>query len=159
MCISSDLQKAIDTLKIEDVYLREQTARCVNDFEPKFENFDTLTFQTRYYVKQSNLVELGEDYNLLRVFVDFGARWIDLDCEDDEIGLKAYIEALFVAEYRLQEDFDRACIDAFALQNVSYHVWPYWREFLQNQCTRMHLPRVIMPTIQLAQNSVPKGKG
>jgi hypothetical protein len=46
------------------------------------------------------------------------------------------------------------CLNEFALRNASYHVWPYWRELLMSQCARMHLPRLVMPTMQVAQNGV-----
>ena len=63
------------------------------------------------------------------------------------------IEAEFVAEYAMGEQLEKDCLDEFALRNASYHVWPYWRELLMSQCTRMHLPRLVMPTTQVAQNS------
>lgn len=150
--IGLDLQKAIDCLQIEDVYLRDFSARCVEGFEPKFANIEALTFQTRHFVKQSNVVELDGERCLLRVFVELGARWIDEKPVGEEPPVKAYIEAEFVSEYAMSEKLDRASIDAFSLHNASYHVWPYWRELLTSQCTRMHLPRVVLPTVQLAQN-------
>lgn len=150
--ISPELQKAIDALEIDDVYLREVTAHCADGFEPKYSDYEALTFQTRHFVKQSSLVELDGERFLLRVFVDLGARWIDESSKDEQLLPRAYIEALFVAEYRMQGRLDQASIDAFCLQNASYHVWPYWRELLNSHCTRMHLPRVTLPTVQLAQN-------
>ena len=150
--ISPALQKAIDSLEIEDVYLREVEALCVGDFEPKFADFEALTFQTRHFVRESSIVELDGGSCLLRVFVDLGARWVDDSGKDEDMSPKARVEAVFVAEYRMRERLNQANIDAFCLQNVSYHVWPYWRELLNSHCTRMHLPRVTLPTVQLAQN-------
>lgn len=63
------------------------------------------------------------------------------------------IEADFIAEYKMTETLSKEEIDAFAKNNVSYHIWPYWRELLTNQTSRMHLPKVVLQTIQLAQNS------
>ncbi|TRO82818.1 preprotein translocase subunit SecB [Desulfuromonas acetexigens] len=150
--ISPELQKAIDTLEIEDIYLREVTALCMEDFEPKSADFDTLTFQARHFLKASSLVELDAGGYLLRVFVDLGARWVHDSDNDAKASPRATIEAVFIAEYRMQERMDQAGIDAFCLQNVSGHVWPYWRELLNSQCLRMRLPRVTLPTVQLTQN-------
>jgi hypothetical protein len=150
--IQPELQKAIDCLSIEDVYLRNFSTRCADDFEPKYADIESLTFQTRHFVKQSNVAELDGEGCLLRVFVDMGVRWIDESPEGETPEVKAYIEAEFVAEYTMSQKIEQAGIDAFSLQNASYHVWPYWRELLNSQCARMHLPRLMLPAVQLAQN-------
>ena len=63
------------------------------------------------------------------------------------------IEAEFIAEYQMTDTtLEQSCIDEFSLKNVSYHIWPYWRELLGNQCARMYLPKLILPTVQLAHN-------
>ncbi len=65
----------------------------------------------------------------------------------------ALIEATFVAEYMLSSIPENEALNAFALNNASYHVWPYWREYLMNQCLRMNLPKVIVPITQFARNA------
>lgn len=57
-----------------------------------------------------------------------------------------------VAEYRMSEDPGKESLKEFALRNASYHIWPYWREYLMGQCLRMNLPKVILPAVQFAQN-------
>jgi len=151
--ISADLQRAIDSLKIQDVYVRDQVASCLGDFDPKYAaDISKLTIQQMHLVRQSNVAELGDDARLLRVFIRLGARWVDPEEENEEPSIQALIEAEFIAEYLMTEKLDQACIDEFSLKNASYHVWPYWRELLSSQCARMHLPRLILPTIQLAHN-------
>ncbi len=151
--ISAELQKAIDNLHIHDVYVRNLAARCIGDFEPKYDaNIETLAVQFKYNVKQSVVGELDNKNKILRVVVDVGARWVDEKIADEASSVKAIIEAEFIAEYLLKSDLKKACIDEFSLQNVAYHVWPYWLELLTSQCSRMHLPRVMLPTVQLAHN-------
>lgn len=151
--ISAELQKAIDNLQIQDVYLRDLVSRCEGDFDPKYDaDLESLVIQTKHHVKQSMVVELDDQKNLLRVFVDLGARWVDEKSQDDPGSIKVSIEAEFVAEYAMKEMLEKVCIDEFSLRNVSYHVWPYWRELLSNQCDRMHLARAILPIVQLAHN-------
>lgn len=151
--ISADLQKAIDNLGIQDVYVRDQVACCMGDFDPKYAaDMDRLVVQQMHLVKKSNIAELDGDTSLLRVFVRLGARWVDPEEENEELSVRALIEAEFVAEYQMTDSLEQASIDEFCLKNTSYHVWPYWRELLSNQCTRMHLPRLILPTVQLAHN-------
>lgn len=150
--ISEELREAIDCLQIQDVYLRRCQAHCADDFEPKYDDAGGLSFQTRHFVKESSVVELNHEKRLLRVFIEFGARWIDERGPEGEEDVKALVEAQFVAEYSMSDPLEQASVDAFSLQNASYHVWPYWREWLNNQCARMHLPRVVLPAVQLARN-------
>lgn len=151
--ISSDLQKAIDSLKIHDVYLRGFVARCVGKFDPKYSaNVASLVVQSKHQVKQSTIIELGDDVKLLQVYLELGTRWIDDKAPDGADSVKAEIEAEFIAEYVMTELLETESVNEFALKNASYHVWPYWRELLSNQCARMRLPGVVLPMVQLAQN-------
>lgn len=151
--ISKELQKAIDNLSIHDVYLRNILSRCEGDFDPKYyPNLEDLSVQLKHYVKESTVVELENDGRLLRVTIDVGVRWIDESIKDENDSEVAVIEAEYIAEYDMKEELEKACIDEFSLKNASFHVWPYWRELLSSQCDRMHLPKVILPTVQFASN-------
>lgn len=151
--ISAALQKAIDSLHIEDVYVRNFVARCEGDFDPKYNaDFEVLAIQSKHFVQRAQVVELEDKKQLLRVHVDVGTRWFDEKAPDEASGVKAFIEAEFVAEYAMKTPLDKPSIDEFSLKNVSYHVWPYWRELLASQCARMNLPKLVLPTIQLAYN-------
>jgi len=152
--INNDLQKAIDNLQIHDVYLRGVTSRCKDDFDPKYDsNNESLAVQLKHFVRQSTVVKFDDnDTTLLRVFIETGARWIDEKVDDENESIFASVEAVFIAEYSMAELLEKACIDEFSLKNSSYHVWPYWRELLSNHCDRMHLPKVVVPAVQLAQN-------
>ncbi len=151
--ISSGLQKAIDSLNIHDVYVRDQVASCVGDFDPKYAaEIERLTIQQMHLVKQVTVAALDDESHLLRVFVRLGVRWIDPEEESKALSVRAVIEAEFIAEYQMTTTLEQDCIDEFCLKNASYHIWPYWRELLGNQCARMHLPRLILPAVQLAHN-------
>ena len=121
--------------------------------------------QFRHYVAQSQLLSMSGDSEegpfIFRVFIDLGVRWVYSDkkhkrksakggiAKGNELGK---IEALFVAEYDLAEIIPRDCLDEFALNNASYHVWPYWREFVANSCQRLDAPKVVLPVLQRAEN-------
>jgi len=151
--INANLQKAIDTFRIHDVYLRNSVAQCVNGFEPKYaSDIDNLEMQTKHAVREAQIAQLDETQWLVRVFIELGVRLVDSRIEQEDESVRAYIEAEYVAEYTVDEELEQACIDEFALKNASYHVWPYWREFLMSQCGRMHLPRLMLPTMQLAHH-------
>ncbi|MET0008711.1 MAG: preprotein translocase subunit SecB [Candidatus Thiodiazotropha sp. 6PLUC9] len=151
--ISAGLQKAIDNLNIQDVYVRDQVASCMGDFDPKYSaEIERLTIQQMHLVKQANVAVLDDEGQLLRVFIRLGARWVDPEEKKEKLAVRAVIEAEFIAEYQMTATLEQACIDEFSLKNASYHIWPYWRELLSNQCARMHLPRLILPAVQLAHN-------
>lgn len=151
--MNGNLQKAIDKVHIHDVYLRGSVAQCVNDFEPKYDpDIEKLEAQTKHIVKQAQIVKLDETQFLMRVFLELGVRWVDSSMADEAQSIRAFVEAEFVAEYTMDEKLEQVCVDEYALKNASYHVWPYWRELLMSQCSRMYLPRYVLPAMQLAHN-------
>ena len=48
---------------------------------------------------------------------------------------------------------DDDSLKAFALNNASYHIWPFWREYLMSMCNRMNLPKIAVPTFQVKNNT------
>ncbi len=153
MTASPELQQAIDSLKIRDVYLRELDARCLGDFDPKYAaDLDKLLVQQMHLVRQSQIVELDGEARLLRIFVRLGARWVDAKEPDEASSIRALVESEFIAEYEMDGALEEDAINEFSLQNASYHIWPYWRELLSSQCVRMNLPKVMLPMVQLAHN-------
>jgi len=156
------LQQAIDALRINDVYLRSSSAWLADDFEPKYDpGLDRLELQFKHLVTQSSVSILtedadagGEQIQLFRVHVELGSRWVDAKAvpEGDEKPVKAEIDATMVAEYVMSRDPGQEALKLFALKNASFHIWPYWREFLTMHCLRMNLPKLVLPAVQFASN-------
>ncbi|MGD9859939.1 MAG: hypothetical protein AB7S90_07780 [Marinobacterium sp.] len=165
MTISPSLQKAIDSLKLQDVYLRDNFSHCHDDFDPKYsDEQEELDVQQMHVVRQTVIADLEGNGKLVRVFVRFGVRWVNpiVERSADEHGapeVVANIEAEFIAEYTIDQEIKQTCIDEFATQNASLHVWPYWREFLSSQCERMRLPRIVLPAWQLSHHRRGKSTG
>lgn len=67
------------------------------------------------------------------------------------------IEAEFCAQYRLSPTADqdglRPAIEEFGRHNLGYHVWPYWREFVQSTCARLGIPPIPVPMYRLPGNN------
>lgn len=165
----SPLQRAQKGLRITDVYMRNSTVGVSQAYEHRSFDANVLQPQFHHLVEKSEVLEEenGKDgQRLFRVFVDLGCRWgflsdesADADKDEEhknevesnfeELGR---IEAKFVAEYEITEELSQECLDAFALKNASYHVWPYWREYVTSSCARMNVPKLVMPTIQPVQN-------
>lgn len=152
--ISQNLQKAIDALKIQDVYLRLSQAQCAEGFRPQFSEMESIQTQQMQVVRKSVVFETNDNSQLLDVHILLGLRWIEPQQEggDKEPEIKAFIEAEFVAEYLVIEELSQECIDEFAKKNAIYHVWPYWRELLNSQEVRLRLPVTSLPMVQLAHH-------
>lgn len=147
---SKKLQRAIDHLTIQDVYIKSTQSQCNEDFDPKTTELDELLVQQMHSVQKSEVLKINESGLLVRIYVRLGTRWVTPN-DNEEPDVKAFIEADFIAEYRMTEDLEQECIDEFARHNASFHVWPYWREFLSSQCERLRLPRVVLPTVQFSK--------
>lgn len=150
---NSKLQKAIENLKIADLYVRDLVSKCHDDFDPKYADMNDVAIQTKHMVTKSDVVQNDDGDTLFRVFVEVGVKWVNEgEQEQIDVDYLAWIEAAFVAEYDIIGQLDDECLGEFALKNVSYHVWPYWRELLTSQCDRMRLPRLLLPMTQISDN-------
>jgi len=160
--MNDKLQNAIKCLQIRDVYLKDNLNYTVQEFDPKyFEDIDDILIQFKHIVSKSELLSLDEDnstINIFRTYIELGCRWVFPTIEptnnesEDAPEVLAAIESTYVAEYLLEQETSRESLNEFALKNASYHVWPYWRELLASNCSRLNLPKVVLPTIQVAQN-------
>lgn len=164
------LQEAIDNLELNDLYMHGSQSVLAPNFEPRsLEDDSRLHCSFLHQIDRSEVIEVGAENGqtakYFRVYVSLGARWqLAEDNESDEgeeadgdessIGdnTAAKIEAIFVAEYYIKNRVSQDALAEFALNNASYHVWPFWREYLMSQCTRMNLPKIPLPIVQLANN-------
>lgn len=180
------LQEAIDALRIRDVYLRESGSFLAEGFEPKYDPaVDALRVEFQHVVKGYSVLEVDHGSEaptrLFRVFIQLGARLVGApdaaedvaetaaaDPQDAEpstdhaptpahpVLVRAEVSGMMVAEYDIAGDPSSAALEAFARRNASYHVWPYWREFLASQCARMNLPKLVLPAVQVARPPQPE---
>ena len=159
--MSDALQLAIDALTIEDVSIRSMTADMADGYDPKFDpDAEVLNVQLKHVVSSFEVVDVGSEdqsIELLRVFIDLGVRWVrtaapdageDPDEPSEIANEVAAIEAVMIADYSMESSPGEDALEQFAQQNASFHVWPYWREFVSNQCMRMNLPKLVLPTRQ-----------
>lgn len=157
--ISSELQKAIDTLQIQDVYLRSSQTTCEDDFDPKYaEEIESLGIQQMQLIKQTQIAEIESGGFLARIFVLMGNRWVQSVGENVDPKIEMTIEAEFIAEYFMASELDQVCLDEFAQKNVIVHIWPYWREFLSSQCDRLRFARLVIPSFQLTHHRFEQSK-
>ena len=159
MSTDPGLAKAINNLELVDIYMVNSESTTMNNcgstfFEDDLENAKMLF---KHFISNVSSFETSteiEDSKFLRVQIQLGIRWQTLEEPNVETGegIEAMIEAEFAAEYKLlDKDLDDDSLTLFANKNVSYHVWPYWREFVASQVTRMNLPKTTLPMRQRSQ--------
>lgn len=159
------LEQAKRALRICDVYLRSATMVVSEAYDHRSGLSESVSAQFRHVVEKSEVLisENGEEAKrYFRVHLDLGYRWgeeapnvSDAQSEQpetDRFSELGRIEGKYIAEYEIKEELSEECLDAFALKNASYHVWPYWREFVASACLRLNVPKQVLPTVQLAHN-------
>lgn len=162
------INNAAQALSIQGVFLRESTVRLKANFVPQFVAAE-LPLLPQYKAGPTgefNLITAGHDdsTNFKVVAFDFaaGIRLVDQrqlktleenpDIADEALYLE--ITATFSSHYRLKDGADEnSLVDAFGefgRHNVGYHVWPYWREYVQSTCARIGIPPIPIPMYQIS---------
>lgn len=161
------IDEAIENLGVQGVFLRSATIKQHDDFDPRLGDKD-LIVQTRAGTTLLNDLAVqddktGETHLLFKVHFNCGLRLSDpglMQGDDPASGVVVEISATFVAEYLVKLG---ACISdeakaAFSKQNVGYHVWPYWREYVQSSCGRLGLPIVTVPMYRVSKANQKKAQ-
>jgi len=166
------LQKAVDNLSIQMVYLHSSEAKIQNNFDPLIPNQE-LIGQFNINTKLCNKKELLDDNGVKHTFLVYQieARMRYLkgpiqeemkdSLENEELLEKlvaAEIVAVFTAEYAIkcEEELPHDAILEFGRINVPHQIWPYWREYSHSTCSRMSLPVSILPMFSINKSTETK---
>jgi len=136
---SVSLHEEIDCDEIPDISSVRQSFRNVRRIrEASFSAVDGDETEKEFY-----------EYNFL---YGVGVRLIkerdsDAETEKESSNVEPIVEitATFNVRYTSAAKLSQEAIMAFSENNVGYHVWPYWREFVQTNCARMNIPLFEMP--------------
>lgn len=152
--MTTPLKRAQDGLQFDDIFQQAVNCWLAEDFEPRIAAPD-FQIQRKHHVTQSDLLTFTEDTpentvqaQIFRVRIDTGVRLINGQESGDEVSPCAQIEAIYHVDYRVTDSNlikDQEALDAFALENASFHLWPYWREYVMSQAQRMNLPKIPLP--------------
>lgn len=162
------INSAAQALSIQGVFLRDTTVRLKADFVPQFVAAE-LPLMPQFKAGPTgeyNLISAGHDdsasFKVLLFDFAAGIRLVDqrqlkaLEENPDIADEALYLEttATFSAHYRLKDGADESSlVDAFGefgRHNVGYHVWPYWREYVQATCARIGIPPIPIPMYQIS---------
>jgi hypothetical protein len=165
------IHSAVRVLAIEAVYLKNSRVHCKEGFFPQFVE-EELSLVPQY--KSGSMGKLvtadfaSNEVAPKLILLDYaaGVRLVDGDTlatleqgeGPPEEAQYLEIEAEFCAQYRLDPSADleahRPAIEEFGRHNLGYHVWPYWREFVQGTCARMGIPPIPVPMYRLPNSSI-----
>lgn len=163
--MSDAIQQIIDRLTIDDVAHARSNYWITDDYLARPPEELNIRLQLRSHVDHCDVDEIqGPDSVAIcryRFFYDLGLRILDNDVNDDEDsdkGMIAVIESRMYAMYVEQHDSDREKLDPVILEefgksNALYHVWPYWREYVQAVLTRLRLPAITIPMFRLPEEN------
>lgn len=165
------IDAAAQALVVESIFLRRSSIRCKEGFMPQFiENDLSLIPQYRFEPPSEHRVitatdqDTGDSTKTAVFHFVVGVRLIDgasvdTDKPEDDIPDKAVyieIETEFCAQYgldcQLEEKELNPALEEFGRYNVGYHVWPYWREYVQGTCARMGIPPIPVPIYRIPQS-------
>lgn len=164
------LKNAQNSLCIQSVNLKESKVFVRDEVDlPVLDRNETVaqSFRAVARVKEISLTNSdGENIWDYRFIYSVGVRLIYLDEEEKSIKsdynpileMVGVFEAKYLSEKQLAKEEQKA----FSVDNVGYHVWPYWREYVQSSCARtgfspaIEVPVYIIPGKE--KNSEPAKK-
>lgn len=160
------IERAVAALTIDDVSIIDAKSHLLEKFEPKYDSrIISIAYQIKNFVSGFEILDIGEGsetYSLLKVNIELGARighTEQIENEDPEI--LALIEATFSAYYVIKDENiieDIEALNEFTQNNAPFNVWPYWREYLTSQLTRMNMPKITLPLMSRPTKARPKSK-
>ncbi|WP_449446921.1 hypothetical protein [Thermomonas brevis] len=171
MTLNPKLESAIKKLRIADVILKSIDATLMDDFFPDLsEDTSALSVQTVApscraisnfdrddLLSRRSVFEMFAGLRLLKPHAD-GYRELSSEQLDELVCAK--VECVFLVSYdeEITGDafLDEDSLALFAQHNVPFNMWPYWREVVQSACSRMGLPRVVLPTHRLKRSALAK---
>ena len=122
----------LQSIELHEISASKQEAPEENDFSP------TMAFE-------SNLLDCNEN----TATCDFKIR---IEIFTEQHAFQA--ELCMRGDYRSAQPLDRSQWQAFAeLQNV-FLVWPYVRELLTSITTRMDLPPLVLPLLEIPEGHI-----
>ncbi len=145
MIMNEHLKSAQNSLVIRTVNLKESNILVRDEVDlPSLNREETITqaYRAVSRIQETSFTDSQKqevwDY---RFIYTSGVRLIFSEEEEtstDE-GYKPIVEivGVFIARYFSPRKLEEEELKAFCDDSVGYHVWPYWREYVQSSCARI----------------------
>lgn len=144
--MNSCLKSAQNSLCIQSVNLKESKIFVRDDIDLSTLDRDETavqSFRLAGRVKEITLTDPeGGEVILDYCFIYSAGIRLIFSNEKEESTKDEYkpileIAGVFVAKYLSRNQLNEDELKAFSADNVGYHVWPYWREYVQSACSRI----------------------
>ena len=148
------LKDAIQNLAIQSVNIKESKVFVRDEIDPQtMDRNQTLTqsFRGAAGLREISLtIANGQDLWDYRFFYSVGVRLIWTHELENSTAEKyqplVEIAGIFEARYLSTKQIVKDELVAFSAEHVGYHVWPYWREYVQSSCSRIgYFPAILVP--------------
>lgn len=145
------LLEAQKFLAIKSVTLKETdlwTDEAFNSFTAhQFRELSIQSFANLVKVKTLRNEEIKEQNPVIALEYMLGVRLIvknkEAASEEESVDVKLELQAMFSANYDAEKTLiNDDAVDAFAEENGLFHIWPYWREYVQSMCNRVGVPPI-----------------
>lgn len=140
MGVNSELiQEARKALMPGQVFLRSSEIGMSDDIH-LFES-GQIQYQSFKQVQEAEEHESADgDGSIFSFYYAVGVRAIPKnEAEEEDPEVLFEMKALYCANYKCEnrDELSDEALDEFAQSNVGFHVWPFWREYVQSTCMRM----------------------
>lgn len=159
--MSATVKDTAKKLDIRHIYISKSGSALLNDFDPMKPNqllsglfkIDTIGADVKTAIDNETKIE----HRILRFFVQAEMIYIlgetsEEEMKDNELNKTKQVSevgATYCVEYAIKSEIELTPdeIKEFGKVNVPYHVWPFWREYVQSTCNRMNLPVTTLPML------------
>lgn len=144
--MNPSLQEAQNLLKIKTVYLKKSFIEISEDMATNDIGDTTVVVQSFKGVSKIRETFLEDDDKAwweYCFYFEVGIRLVD-EAEENTTPF-VEIKATFGAKYESEKKLNQEQMEAFSEKNVCYHVWPYWREYVQSSCMRLNIEPIEVP--------------
>lgn len=147
------LNKASQKLTLGAVFLKQSEVLIADNFTGQ-DNLEQQSFKGVQACRIDTIEQNDNELYVYKFVYSVGVRLVDKSIDDTEDGFqKALIEADFEAHYISENELEEDCLQAFGEFNVGYHVWPYWREYVQSTCMRAGITLISIPLYKYLQTT------
>ncbi len=149
--MNNKLDRAVENLTITNVNLKSMS---VNSFE----NFDADNLPDDFLKKPQSFKgvvrletfvlneDTDDEFYCYRYTFESGLRFVATNTTKQDV-VEPYLkfEAKFFADYTSPIKLESDELECFSEQHVCFHVWPYWREYVQSCCARLGIAPIFIP--------------
>lgn len=160
------IQEVISRLTIDDVAHQKSQFFVSDEFLPQNHDDREIRIQLRSNYSDCSVEALDEKsmddkyINRYRFFYDLGVRLLNTSefDEEEEPVIISVVETRMYSQYieansEQKNLIAKDTLDEFGKANGLYHVWPYWREYVQSALGRLRLPGITIPMFRLPKEN------